>query len=114
VRIDHQRGQRLVVLRRRQPAHRINKADALDGHLLTPSRLDHHQANTIVNQRKHGELFEHPVDCFALEHIEPHGGRYDPRHIWLEAVTDSRWWAHVQDDLAAETAKLEQLQTLQI
>lgn len=32
---------------------------------------------------------------------------------WLEAVTDSRWWAHLQDDLAAETAKLEQLQTLQ-
>jgi hypothetical protein len=32
---------------------------------------------------------------------------------WLEAVTDSRWWAHVQDDLAAETTKLEQLQTLQ-
>jgi hypothetical protein len=32
---------------------------------------------------------------------------------WLEAVTDSRWWPHVQDDLAAETAKLEQLQTLQ-
>jgi hypothetical protein len=32
---------------------------------------------------------------------------------WLEAVSDSRWWAHVQDDLAAETTKLEQLQTLQ-
>ena len=30
----------------------------------------------------------------------------------LEAVADSRWWAHVQEDLATETAKLEQLQAL--
>ena len=30
----------------------------------------------------------------------------------LEAVADSRWWAHVQEELATETAKLEQLQAL--
>jgi hypothetical protein len=30
----------------------------------------------------------------------------------VEAVTDSRWWAHVQDDLATETAKVQQLQAL--
>ena len=30
----------------------------------------------------------------------------------LEAVADSRWWAHVQEELAAETVKLEQLQAL--
>jgi hypothetical protein len=30
----------------------------------------------------------------------------------LEAVADSRWWAHVQEELAAETAKLKQLQAL--
>ena len=31
---------------------------------------------------------------------------------WLEAVADSRWWAHVQEELATETDKLAQLQTL--
>jgi hypothetical protein len=30
----------------------------------------------------------------------------------LEAVADSRWWAHVQEDLATATATLEQLQAL--
>jgi len=30
----------------------------------------------------------------------------------LEAMADSRWWAHVQEDLAAATVKLEQLQAL--
>jgi len=30
----------------------------------------------------------------------------------LEAVADSRWWAHVQEELAAETVKLEQLRAL--
>jgi hypothetical protein len=29
-----------------------------------------------------------------------------------EALADSRWWAHVQEDLATETAKFEQLQAL--
>jgi hypothetical protein len=32
--------------------------------------------------------------------------------LWLEAVTAHRWWAHVQEDLVAETAQLEQLQAL--
>jgi hypothetical protein len=27
-------------------------------------------------------------------------------------MADSRWWAHGQEDLAAETAKLAQLQAL--
>lgn len=30
----------------------------------------------------------------------------------LEAAADSRWWAHVQEELATETVKLEQLQAL--
>jgi hypothetical protein len=30
----------------------------------------------------------------------------------LEAVADSRWWAHVQEELTTETSKLEQLQGL--
>ena len=30
----------------------------------------------------------------------------------VEAVADSRWWAHVQEELATETVKLEQLQAL--
>ncbi len=30
----------------------------------------------------------------------------------LEAVADSRWWAHVQEELATETVNLEQLQAL--
>ncbi|SRR5712692_7229840 len=31
----------------------------------------------------------------------------------LEAVADSRWWAHVQEDLATETSRLVQLQALE-
>ena len=30
----------------------------------------------------------------------------------VEALADSRWWAHVQEDLGAETATFEQLQAL--
>src|SRR2546430_10211285 len=34
----------------------------------------YHQAHQVVNQREDNELFEDPVDRFALQHIEAHGG----------------------------------------
>jgi hypothetical protein len=64
-------------------------------------------------QRKYGMSFEAFMQ--VLEELEEDAEEDATIHgvPWLEAVADSRWWAHVQDDLAAETAKLEQLQTLQ-
>jgi len=57
-----------------------------------------------------------PWDAFmrALEALEEHPEEDATLHgvPLLEAVADSRWWAHVQEELAAETAKLEQLQAL--
>jgi hypothetical protein len=70
----NQQWQRLLVACRRQPSDGIDKADPIEGHLLTPSCLDHHQARQIVNQREDDEFFEDPVDRFALQHIEAHGG----------------------------------------
>ena len=57
-----------------------------------------------------------PLEVFirALEALEEQPEEDATLHgvPLLEAVADSRWWAHVQEDLAAETAKFEQLQAL--
>ena len=39
----------------------------------TQSRLDHHQADRVVNQGEDDEFFEDTVHGFALHHIEAHG-----------------------------------------
>jgi hypothetical protein len=62
--------------------------------------------------RKYGmplEAFLHTLEALEEQPEEDAMIRGVPL---LEAVADSRWWAHVQEDLAAETAKLEQLQAL--
>jgi hypothetical protein len=41
--------------------------------MLTPSRLDHHQADQVVNQCADDEFFEDTVHGFALQHIEAQG-----------------------------------------
>lgn len=82
--IHDQQGQGLVVSHRCQPAGGIDKADAVDVHLLTPSRLDHHHTDQVVNQGEDDELFEDPVDRFALQDIEAHGG-FQMREIGFNA-----------------------------
>jgi hypothetical protein len=61
----------------------IRRAQVHD-HPLTPSRLAHHQADQVVNQGEDDELFEDPVDGFALQHIEAHGG-FQMREIGFNA-----------------------------
>jgi len=82
--IHDQQGQWLVVSCRCQPSGGIDKADPVDVYLLTPSRLDHHQADQVVNQGEDDELFEDPVHGFALQHIEAHGG-FQMREIGFNA-----------------------------
>jgi hypothetical protein len=69
-----QQGQWLVISRRGQPSGGIDQADPVDVYLLTPSRLEHHQADQVVNQCEDEELFEDPVHGFALQHIKAHSG----------------------------------------
>src|SRR4029453_10890447 len=63
---------RPLISPRPQPSGGIDKADPVNGHLLTPSRLDHHQAYQIVNQGEDDKLFEDPIHGFALQYIEAH------------------------------------------
>jgi hypothetical protein len=74
VEIKDEQGERLLGACRRQPSDGIYKADPLQGHLLTPSGLDHDHADQIVKQREDDEFFEDPVHRFALEYIQAHGG----------------------------------------
>jgi hypothetical protein len=57
-----------------------------------------------------------PLEAFlrALEALEDQPEEDTTFHgvPLVEVVADSRWWAHVQEELAAETAKFEQLQAL--
>jgi hypothetical protein len=57
-----------------------------------------------------------PLEAFlrALEALEEQPEEDATFHgvPLVEAVADSRWWAHVQENLATETAKFEQLQAL--
>ena len=57
-----------------------------------------------------------PLEAFlrALEALEEEPEEAATFHgvPLVEALADSRWWAHVQEDLATETAKFEQLQAL--
>jgi hypothetical protein len=57
-----------------------------------------------------------PLEAFlrALEAVEEEPEEVATFHgvPLLEALADSRWWAHVQEELATETAKFEQLQAL--
>jgi len=74
VEINDQQWQRLLVACRGQPSGGIDKADPVNVHLLTLRRLGHYQAYQVVDQCEDDELFEDPVDRFALQHIEAHGG----------------------------------------
>src|SRR5262249_11542037 len=74
VEIKDQQGERLLGACRRQPSDGIYKADPLKGDLLTPSGLDHNHADQVVNQSEDNEIFKDPVNRFALEYIQAHGG----------------------------------------
>ena len=74
---------------------------------ISQSYLDHQRF-----LRKYGM----PLDAFmrALEAREDHpeeNAQLEGVPL-LEAVADSRWWVHVQEELAAATTRLEQLQAL--
>ena len=69
-----------------------------------------------VTHQRFRRQYGMPLEAFlrALENLEEAPEEAATFHgvPLVEALADSRWWAHVQEDLATETAKFEQLQVL--
>ena len=69
----------------RQPAQRVDEADALSAHSLPPGRLPHDQASQVVDDGEDRQLFAHALHGFAAQHVHPHDG-FQVRQIGFDLL----------------------------